>query len=194
MRRPRLFAHLLLLAISCGCGFTVTPPPSPADPVPVFLLDHGWHASLVLPADEGMVRYSYGDWQWYALGRTGAAEGSRALIGPSPAGLSRKVLFASPTEDGIRRTLPIATEHIFLIRVEAERALRLRGRLEGIFWQNRRTLQHNVALGIDFVRHPQPYSLRHNSNEVVATWLRELGAEVRGSGPFSSWSIDQPDR
>ena len=159
-------------------------PPSPANPAPVFLLDHGGHASLVLPADEGMVRYSYGDWEWYALGRTGAAEGSRALIGPNPAGLSRKVLFASPTEEAIRRTLPIATEHIFLIQAEAESVARLRSRLETIFLENRQTLHHNPAFDIDFVRHPEPYSLSHNSNTVVAGWLRELGAEVRGSGPF----------
>ena len=191
--RAFLFATLLLPAISCGCGFTVIPPSSPANPAPVFLLDHGEHASLVLPADEGMVRYSYGDWEWYALGRTGAAEGSRALIGPTPAGLSRKVLSVSPTEDAIRRALPIETEHIFLILAEMKNVVRLRDRLEAIFLENRQTLHHNPDLGIDFVRHPEPYSLSHNSNTVVAGWLRELGAEVRGSGPFSSWTI-QRDR
>lgn len=186
-----LFATLLLLALSGGCGFTVIPPPSPAHPAPVFLLDHGGHASLVLPADEGMVRYSYGDWEWYALGRTGAVEGSRALIGPNPAGLSRKVLSVSPTEEAVRRALPVETEHIFLILAEVESVARLRDRLEAIFLENLQTLHHNPDLGIDFVRHPEPYSLSHNSNTVVAGWLRELGAEVRGGGPFSDWTIQR---
>lgn len=184
-----LHCTLLLLALSGGCGFTVVPPPSPEHPVPVFLLDHGGHASLVLPAEGGMIRYSYGDWQWYALGRTGPAEGSRALIGPNPAGLSRKMLAFSPTEEALRRALPLAVDEVFLIPVEAENAARLQGRLEVIFRENRETLHHNEALGIDFVRHPEPYSLSHNSNTVVAGWLRELGAEVRGGGPFSSWTI-----
>ena len=189
-----LFATLFLLTLlPSGCGFTVIPPPLPVHPAPVFLLDHGGHASLVLPADEGLIRYSYGDWEWYALGRTGAAEGSRALIGPNPAGLSRKVLQALPTEESIRRALTIETEHIFLILAEVENVARLRDRLEAIFLENRQTLHHNPDLGIDFVRHPEPYSLSHNSNTVVAGWLRELGAEVRGSGPFSSWTI-QRDR
>jgi hypothetical protein len=30
-----------------------------------------------------MVRYSYGDWNWYALRRTGPAEGTAALLWPT---------------------------------------------------------------------------------------------------------------
>ncbi len=186
-----LFIAILLPTLLGGCGFTVTPPPSPANPVPLFLLDHGRHASLVLPADEGMVRYSYGDWEWYAMSRTGAIEGSRALVGPNPAALSRKVLSVSPTEQVLRQALPMVIEHAFLIPVEAKNAARLRERLENLFFENRETLHHNPAYGIDFVKHPDPYSLNHNSNTVVAGWLRELGAEVRGSGPFSDWKILQ---
>ena len=189
--RIPLLISLLLPALLGACGFTVIPPPSPANPVPVFLLDHGRHASLVLPEDQGMVRYSYGDWDWYAMRRTGAIEGSRALVGPNPGGLSRKVLAVSPTEDALRRALPMTVENIFRMRVEAGNAARLRERLEAIFSANRETLHHNPDYGIDFVRHPEPYSLSNNSNTVVAGWLRELGAEVRGRGPLSDWKILQ---
>lgn len=186
-----LLVTVLLLTMLYGCGFTVIPPPLPADPAPVFLLDHGGHASLVLPAEEGLVRYSYGDWEWYALGRTGPAEGIRALIGPNPAGLSRKMLSVSPTAEAIRRALPVSIENIHLISAEVAEVSRLRSRLEAIFVENRGTLHHNPTFGLDFVRHPEPYSLGHNSNTVVAGWLRELGADVRGSGPFSDWKIQR---
>lgn len=187
-----LAALLLSAVFLSACGFTVIPPPSPSNPAPVFLLDHGGHASLVLPADNGMVRYSYGDWNWYVLRRTGVTEGSRALFRSTPAGLSRKILSASPTAESVQRTLGIEIENIFLISADVERIARLRDRLDDIFDQNRQSLHHDPTFDLDFVRHPEPYSLGHNSNTVVAEWLRELGAEVRGGGPFSRWTIKEP--
>lgn len=63
LRRAPLLLVLLLLA---GCAGRLTPPEAPVSPVTVYLLDHGRHASLVLPRREGgMVRYSYGEWRWY---------------------------------------------------------------------------------------------------------------------------------
>ena len=88
-------AASLLLA---GCATVVVAPAAPEDPVPAFLLDHGGHASLVLPAEKGrLVRYAYGDFSWYALGRTGPGTGLAALAGGTPAALGRGEL-AGPAE------------------------------------------------------------------------------------------------
>jgi hypothetical protein len=172
-----------------GCGFTVIPPPAPADSAPVFLLDHGRHASLVLPVDGGMVRYAYGDWDWYVLRQTGITQGSRALFGPSPAGLGRKKLDASPTPASVRRYVLVPIEKLFPLSSETDRVTRLRDRLDKIFTEAEDTARYNPAFDLEFVRHPEPYSMNHNSNTVVADWLREIGVEIRGNGPMSRWKV-----
>ena len=58
-----LAAAIVFLMPPLACTSTIIPPTEVDDPVRVVLLDHGRHASLVLPrADRGMVRYTYGDW------------------------------------------------------------------------------------------------------------------------------------
>src|ERR687898_1077107 len=81
-----LIAHLRQIAwlaasgivAACAATFVVAPPPlvPAATRAPVAVLDHGQHSSLVIGRPDGrMVRYAYGDWRWYAEGKTGAAEG-----------------------------------------------------------------------------------------------------------------------
>ena len=41
---------------------------------------------------DGMIRYSCGDWDWYALRQTGLLERSAAILWPSQAALGRKQL------------------------------------------------------------------------------------------------------
>lgn len=186
---PFLLFCLLMVA---GCGFTVSPPPLPADPAPVFLLDHGRHSSLVLPAkNSGAVRYSYGDWEWYVLRHTGIAQGSRALFRPSPAALGRRHLFITPSKENVRMAVPVSIENMFLIAVEKKNISRLHSKLEEIFYKNRETLHYSRDFDLDFVRHPEPYTLNNNSNTMVAQWLRELGAEVDGGGLFAVWEIKE---
>ena len=92
MARRRLGSGLggaaAVLLLTQACTTVIVPPVAPAEPGPVFLLDHGRHASLVLPrGDDGMVRYSYGEWKYYAQVRTGIGEASAAVLWPTRAGL-----------------------------------------------------------------------------------------------------------
>ncbi len=190
-----LLSALLGLGISLlsGCGYTVVPPPSPKDPVPVFLLDHGRHASLVLPAGENMVRYAYGDWEWYVRRHTGPTQGSRALFGPSPAGLGRKVLPGPAAVDSVRREVVVPIEEIFTLEAGAQQVASLTQHLEELFTGNGKTLRYAPEFDLEFVRHPVPYTLRHNSNTVVAKWLLQLGFDITGDGPLSQWEVkDRP--
>lgn len=67
------------------------------------MLDHGRHASLLMErADGSMVRYAYGEWEWYALGRTGPARAFAALFVPSEAALGRKELAGPLTPETAR--------------------------------------------------------------------------------------------
>jgi hypothetical protein len=182
---------LLCLVFLAGCGYTLIPPALLSNPTQVFLLDHGRHSSLVLQTDNEIIRYSYGDWDWYALNLRGFRSASRALLLSSPAALGRQKLYSAPMEESVRRAVPVNIEDIFSIMVERDRVNHLNTRLEHFFAENREQIHHNPSYGVDFVPHPVPYSLSHNSNKVVAQWLRELGVEVRGGGPFSRWRLTE---
>jgi hypothetical protein len=61
------------------CTTTIIEPDGPAQPITVFVIDHGRTCRLVIPAtDEGMLRYAYGDWNDYALGRNDLQHGITA--------------------------------------------------------------------------------------------------------------------
>lgn len=182
-------AVLFCLVFLTGCGYTLIPPALPLNPTQVFLLDHGRHSSLVLPTDNEMIKYSYGDWDWYALNKRGLQSASRALLQSSPAALGRQYFYSAPMEESVRRAVQVNIENIFSIIVERDRVNELNTRLEHFFKKNRQQIHHNRIYGVDFVPHPVPYSLSHNSNKVVAQWLRELGVEVRGGGPLSRWKL-----
>jgi hypothetical protein len=155
------------------------------------MLEHGQHASLVLPADRGIVRYSYGDWDYYALGDKGVSTGLRALQGPTLAGLGRRELNASATENGVRSAvrIPIAAIHTLLAESSAIEGLRTK--LDDIYRTNKASLIYNPAIDLEFVHHPVPYSAAHNSNRVVADWLRALGCEVRGPTFVPNWQVSR---
>lgn len=186
-------AFVLCLVFLSGCGYTLNPPALPSNPTQVFLLDHGRHSSLVLPTKGNeMIRYSYGDWDWYALNKRGFRSAGHALLQSSPAALGRQIFYSVPLEESVRRAVQVNIENIISIMVERDRVDLLNTRLEHIFAENRQHIHHNPSYGVDFVPHPAHYSLSNNSNKVVAKWLRELGVEVRGGGPFSRWKLAAP--
>lgn len=183
----------LLAATLTGCVTVVRPPAAPADPVEVYLLDHGRTPSLVLPdGDGGSTRWAYGDWRWYALGEHGLPEAVAALFRPTQAGLGRQELGATAEGPAVREALSVPVEELYPIRVERGQAAALAERLDRLFRLRSATLATNEDSGLDFVHHPVPYTLLHNSNRVVAGWLRELGCEVRGRAILSRWKLVPP--
>ena len=50
------------------------------------------NCGLIVQVPDGMIRYSCGDWDWYALRQTGLLERSAAILWPSQAALGRKQL------------------------------------------------------------------------------------------------------
>lgn len=181
----------MLLWLLTGCaGIRVEPPQELQEPVPVFLLDHGRHSSLVLPAEGGgMVRYSYGDWEYYALERTGLATGLAALFGPTPAALGRRELPAPRTRETVHRHLRIGIERSFELQVEAADARRLHDELEALFHAGLGSKVYSAGMDVEFVPHPRPYTILRNSNWMVAQWLEALGCRVRGQSVWSNWRI-----
>lgn len=182
-----------LALISAACTTVVVPPAAPAAPQPVFLLDHGRHSSLVLPGEAGgLVRYSYGDWAYYALGRTGPFEATAAVLWPTRAGLGRRELPGPPTLEGVGRAVLVGIEQAYELIVDARDIERLRASLDAIYRANRQTLVYNPGNDLEFVHHPRRYTVFHNSNRVVADWLAELGCEIRGAALLARWRVERP--
>lgn len=180
----------LMLGLLVGCTAVVKPPPEPRAPVPVFLLDHGWHASLVLPQGEGLARYAYGDWEWYAHRRTGAGKAISALFTPSEAALGRRFLAGPATPESILRQMRVEVKRMYVIPVDPMRARMLTDRLDTLFQERQHEAVYNADYDLDFVPHPDLYGLGHNSNHVVAKWLRELGCTVEGPGTVGDWKVE----
>ncbi|HRP96045.1 MAG TPA: hypothetical protein PL143_07320 [Rhodocyclaceae bacterium] len=169
----------------------IVPPPTPAEPVSVFVLDHGYHASLVLPLEAGgAVRYSYGDWDYYALGRTGPRSGLRALLRRTPAALARQWIAGPLEHAAIRRQVSVAVVSMHEVRVEAAAAWRLGGELDEVFAHAAPTQHYDGVYDMYFVRHPTPYTLAHNSNHMVKRWLERLGCKVAGAAVLSAWRLE----
>lgn len=189
----RLLAIGLLTLLLSACSATVIPPPNPSDPVTVVLLDHGRHSSLVLPdVAGGALRYSYGDWDYYVLRQTDLASGARALLRATPAALGRQQLSVAPESEALLRALHVEVVQAWRIEVERNRVASLRDDLEHQFASALDTRIYSPWFGVDFVRHPTPYTLNHNSNHLVGVWLTELGCEIRGQPVLSSWTVRLP--
>ncbi|MFN4091167.1 MAG: hypothetical protein ACK4QW_19260 [Alphaproteobacteria bacterium] len=178
---------LLTLA---ACAAVVEPPPAPERPVRAALLDHGRHASLLLERPgEGMVRYSYGDWDWYALGRTSVGQGSAALLWPTQGALGRRRLPGPATPEAATAQVRVAIEDALWFDVEAAKAQALADELDSVFAANADTLVYNRAFDLELVHHPDRYTLTNNSNRRVADWIEALGGQVAGPVLLSDWRL-----
>jgi hypothetical protein len=185
---------ILVMITPVGCGATVRPPAQVNDPVQVYLVDHGRTAGLVLPRPEGgMARYVFGDWRWYALGRQNLfLNGIPAMLWPTRSGLGRELLdVPAPPDDpeSVRQVIDVVVQRIYPLTVERELAAALQSRLDAHFEERADELVHNPDHALTFVPYPERYSYFWNSNHKVASWLEELGCEVRGLTFNSIWTI-----
>lgn len=183
---------LVVLVLVTGCTTTVQPPADPANPAPVFILDHGRHTSLVVSTPEGgLVRYAYGDWRYYAERRTTFLRAVAALFWTTRGALGRRELEGPVTGEQVRNAVPLVIDSLYQLDVDRDRIEALRARLDAVFDAADREL-YSPDTFLIFVEHPRSYTLRHNSNRVIADWLQELGCEVRGQRLLARWRIEDP--
>lgn len=185
----RLLALLAFLAASCTT--VVHPPPAVGDPVTVVLLSHGRSSSLVLPDDEGVTRWAFGDWTFYALGEKGVGDAIAALFWPSSAALGRQWIDGAGGEPAAYLDrVGIVLDEAFPIRVERDAVADLRGRLGTLFELHRESLVYGAGPRLEFVRIPERYWIVNSSNRKVAAWLRELGCRTSGITLRSKWRVE----
>ena len=186
---PLLFLLIAGLGLG-GCQHLIKPPATVSDPVRVFVVDYGRHASLALPKeDTGLVEWSWGDWNWYALERTGAVEGLQALFASPRSTLSRREL--APATDAGELAARVGAEQVLALNVERERARALQRQLEAR-WLRRRQWSVTHRSGRVFVPDDARYSLSNNSVHELARWLEALGAEVSGTGVTANFKLRKP--
>jgi hypothetical protein len=180
----------VLVVVSVLVPTTVTVPPNPTNPRTVYLIDHGTHASLVLEtADNKMLRYSYGDFRYYALRDTSLAAGAAALLWPTPATLGRGELKGPVSEKSLRDQLVVVVEEIYLMEVAAEKADRLILDLDAIYFAGKDQLVKVPEYGLIFAPHPIDYFWNSNSSTMIGVWLKKLGGHVFGWVLISSWNV-----
>lgn len=193
MRRVRCIGLCLAaLGLLGGCTTRIVPPVNLQEPATVFVLDHGRHTSLVVPAAEGgLVRYAYGDWRYYAERKTGPGHAIAAILWSTPGALGRRALPGPATAPEVRAQVPLVITDLYEIEVERQRIDVLRAELDAYFDTADIQLETPEVL-LSFVRHPRAYNLRHNSNTALAGWLETLGCRVSGPAILARWHVDRP--
>jgi hypothetical protein len=181
----------ICLPFLCGCTTTIIPPAAPGEAVEIFVLDHGRTTSLVVPTDDGMLRFAYGDWYFYALGKKDLYHGIAALLWPTRSALGRSAFAGARSEDAIRENSP-TIQSLHRIRVERARVSAFEQNMAALHEAGREHEVENKSAHLSFVPHPRPYTYLWNSNHAVASWLRELGCETRGPSFHASWRVTSP--
>ena len=169
----------------------VVPPSRVADPVTVHVVDYGRHASLVLPAGEGkLAEFSWGDWQFFALAKTGVLEGLHAVIFSPGATLSRRYIDEPAEYELIARELEAG--RVISFQVDRRRAAELLGRLSARYQRRIDTEIYNSKYKTHFVKDDtRRYCGLYNCTHETARWLKELGCRVRGYSLMSEFVLPE---
>jgi hypothetical protein len=181
---------MLLGSALNGCVTTIVPPGEVREAGHVFVVDHGHTTSLVIPSNEGMLRYAYGDWAYYALRKNDLWHGIAALLWPTQGALGKGQLSGRESAESVRNQLG-AVHAVHTVRVERASIAAFERRMDALFRSRIETAVENVPYGLRFVHHPQPYTYWWNSNHAVASWLRELGCSTHGLSFHAAWHVRQ---
>jgi len=156
----------------------IIPPSQPEEPRLVYVVDHGMHSRLVLPDEAGgLVQYTYGDWQYFALQQQTVVTALQALFWPTPATLGRRDLssISQVQAPGTNRE-----QQVLELVVSGPQMVQLRSRLDTWFTDHQDNQVHHPASNLHFVKVEPSYTVFHNSNHELVSWLHDLDCEVRG--------------
>lgn len=171
----------------------IIPPAAPVAPVTVYVVDYGYHSSLILPNGEGrLVEYAYGDWRYFALNQQNLGSGMMALLFPTQGTLGRRRFNQIAKLQG--QLGPNGQGTLLSFEVAGAKADWLLEWLNHRFRQNRERLIVNPRNHLSFVPDDQVYTLFHNSNHEVAMWLESLGCQVEGFVMWPNFRVKPSDK
>lgn len=192
---PARILWLAALVITpVGCSNTIRIQDSPENPVSLVMVDHGRHPSLMIPEGEGGIRYTWGEWRWYAHNEIGVLRGLNAVFWPTQATLGRYHFEQWPERGASAYIIPEGYRELLILEVEQEKARSLKDRLDGVFEEGAEQARvYNPVYRLEFVPLEENYWVFNQSNQRMISWLRELGLEVRGPGLYSNWRLIEDD-
>jgi hypothetical protein len=180
---PPLNFLLSTLCAAAGCA-TVHPPATMTDPVPLYLAEYGqiFHSIILMPRDGEFVGYTYGDWNYAALGHKFPTDALGALAVSGAADYKREILPVDPVTGE-----PMFNDHpARVIRFYANRQA-VQNRLKQLDDRYQYDLELHrgdgliiTSYGVVFVKDTEHYSLFHNCNHLTAQTLESLGYHVDG--------------
>ena len=192
MELHRWMLSVVVLVLS-GCTATIIQPDEVIDPVPVYVLDHGRHNSLVLVvAEDDVQRLALGEWRWYVDGETGLGRSLAALFRETPAALGRARLDGPVDPNCWVVQVGSEIRNVLIFSAPHERVEELAERIDSAFDQAE--LFYSQTLNLEFVMDARPYTLGDNSNHRVVEWLEFLGLEVRGNPTIGILRADDSER
>ncbi len=192
MELQRWMLSVIVLVLS-GCTATIIQPDEVIDPVPVYVLDHGRHNSLVLVvAEDDVQRLALGEWRWYVDGETGLGRSLSALFRETPAALGRARLDGPVDPNCWVVQVGSEIRNVLIFSAPHERVEELAERIDSAFDQAE--LFYSQTLNLEFVMDARPYTLGDNSNHRVVEWLEFLGLEVRGNPTIGILRADDSER
>lgn len=175
-----LIVALVVAVFILVCSPTIIiSPTAPVAPITVYVTDYGYHGRLILPARQGgLFQYAYGDWDYFALEKQNWNNALAALLIPTQGTLGRRK-FKDLAE--LRQILgPDWQEFLLSFEVATSKALNLEKSLDVRFNQNIDTSVFNPHNGLTFVKDERNYTLLHNSNHELVSWLENLNCRVKG--------------
>jgi len=161
----------------------IIPPADVEEAIAVYIIKLSLHPELVLPhPDGGLMRYAYGDWNYFALNHQGLKDGLTALFLPTPGTLGR-LKFSN--FDELQRMVKEQNANLLTLQVSQAKAFKLAYSLDERFVSNIATRIQNPQTGLFLVQDEQDYTILHNSNHELVVWLKQLGCQVEG---FVMWA------
>lgn len=194
---PRVSSRLFVCAVggllAVGCTAVITAPTPISDPVPVYVLDHGRHNSLVLVVDgERPLRLAYGEWGWYVEGRTGPLRTLSTLFRSTPGALGRAELRGPPVPGCWAEQVRSEIRAVLGFSAERAEVRALASTIEQRFETAEPPPVASLRLNLEFIIADRPYTLAYNSNHQVVAWLERLGFEVRGDPTVGRLRAEDP--
>jgi hypothetical protein len=170
----------------------IVPPANPVAPVTTYVVDQGYHSSLLLPdRDRRYMQYAYGDWHYFALNQQDWSNAAAALLMPTPGTLGRQEF--SDIDNFRQRVDPNRNQTILKFEVAEAKVTQLLKVLNERFNRHINTRVENSRNGLSFVQDDQDYTLLHNSNHELVVWLEDLDCEVRGFVMLPNFQVKYPE-